>query len=207
MGLIAEGEVRPVGNYPLIVNNIRNIPSTCPHLHREGLTCIPPTIESIPILCDNSLLLELSRIALTAGLCSKWIQTLHTQRVTITTCTVRMHHCALNNSTQLLTNRIFLSGNFCTEKAIDIGTSQELVVSLQKHQEVYMWEAPLLVLNSPDPPQPRSKDFLVAYLVQKISYLEIEHSCHQMRSVCCCLIWQQLANNLIPLGVSGKHYE
>jgi len=70
-----------------------------------------------------------------------------------------------------------------------------------------MWEAPLLVLDGPDPAQPRSKAFLVADLVQEISYLEIEDACHQVRSVCCTLVWQQLAFNLLPLGVSGEGYD
>jgi len=45
-----------------------------------------------------------------------------------------MHHSALNNTSQFLTYRISSSRDFGTDETINIGSSQELVISLQKHQ-------------------------------------------------------------------------
>jgi len=95
--------------------------------------------------------LKLTGIALTAGLGSKRVQALPAHGLTITISTVSMHHCALNNPTQFLTNRIRLCRKLGADKAINIGCSEELVVCPQKHQEVEMWETPLRVLDRPDP--------------------------------------------------------
>ena len=64
---LPKGEIWTVGNYPLIVNDGHNIPFSSPHCEAKALTCIPPAIEGIAILGDNSLRLELTGKALTAG--------------------------------------------------------------------------------------------------------------------------------------------
>ena len=136
MCLVPKGEIWAAGNYPLIVNDSHNIPFGSPHCDAKALTRIPPPIEGIAILRDDSLRLELTGKALTAGLSGKWIEALHAEGLAITTHTVSVHHCPLNNTSQLLTHRISACWNFSTDKAINISRSQERLVSLQKHQEV-----------------------------------------------------------------------
>ena len=136
MCLVPKGEIWTVGNHPLIVNDSHNIPFSSSHCRAKALTCIPPPIEGIAILRDDSLRLELTGKALAAGLGGNWVETLHAESLSITTHTVSVHHCVLNYTSQFLTHRISVCWNFSTDEAIDIGCSQERLVSLQKHQEV-----------------------------------------------------------------------
>jgi len=70
---VTKGEIWTVGNYILIVNDSHNILFGSSHCDAKALTCIPPLIEGRTILSDNSLWLELTGKALTAGLRGMWI--------------------------------------------------------------------------------------------------------------------------------------
>jgi hypothetical protein len=82
--------------------------------------------------------------------------------------------------------------------------SSELGFAFQKDDHIYVRQSSFLKFYGPDVSHSNPKSIVLAYIIQQLRHLGLEHSEDQVWSVCCCLTWEQSSLNLWPIG---SHYQ
>ena len=169
VGIIAQRKVGAVGNDPTIIHSSHNCTPRSGNPNGKGLPTIPPAIEGIAIGLDHCLLLKLTGISLVTGRRKEGVEIFHAERMTIASSTLGVNHCGLDDTSQLLARGIIISRKLSWNKAVNVGSSQELRSGPQEEQKMKVWEASLLVLDCPNPSLPIAKDILVFDLIKQIT--------------------------------------